>query len=135
MTTDSLFRDWTIDHSEPCSVTMPQFRSGSPPGGSTLMIRAPMSPRRRVQKGPAMSEPNSRTRSPSSWPPFRSIHLVNHLVDLHVHGVDNYPLSCPAEMDGGAFAADAFVAGVWRRDTAGGTEARRAPYNDQEVSA
>lgn len=43
---------------------------------------------------------------------------------------------CPRrDMDGGAFMADAFVAGAWSHDTTGGVDTRHSPYTGEVVSS
>ena len=48
------------------SAPEPQWRSGSPPGGSTLTTSAPASAKSFEQYGPAISVVQSTTRTPSS---------------------------------------------------------------------
>src|SRR5512146_347906 len=59
---------------------------GSPlPGGSTLMISAPMSPSSWPQKGPAISWPISTTRSPASGPAGATVSLTGSLGRQSMH--------------------------------------------------
>src|SRR6185295_20188986 len=71
--TDFLLRDCTCHQSEVPLRMRRHLRSGSPsPGGSILITSAPKSASVFAQNGPAISEPNSRTRTPASGPPLES---------------------------------------------------------------
>src|SRR6516225_3212541 len=64
---DFLLRAWTYHQSEVPSCILRHWRKGSPPSGdSILMTSAPNSASTRAQNGPAISVPNSTTRTPDS---------------------------------------------------------------------
>ena len=63
-----LLRAWLDHQSALPSSCLPHCRTGSPFGGSILMMSAPRSPSSRVQKGAATKWPISRTRRPVSGP-------------------------------------------------------------------
>src|SRR5699024_1913652 len=84
---DSLLRLSRTNGLDSPSTNGPDARMGSPPGGSILMTRAPISASCIVANGPAMNTPSSSTVTPESGPAVPSpfiIFLADIVVDFEL---------------------------------------------------
>src|SRR5207244_9335224 len=107
------FTQKCTDPSPPTALS--QWRTMSPPGGSTLMTSAPKSARWRTPSGPLIDTPSETTRTPSSGRDMS--HLPERRVpdEAHRH---------PGPRRGKAYTAGTLT----RRATWHATTAHRAPY-------